>query len=474
MHSSHRSLLLRRGTLTTAALAVCASLVTPLRATLGDNTRSVTFTVAASNSSADSQAEADYLCTGTNDQTQIQAALNALPANGGRVVLLEGTYNISGTIRIEKDSTTLEGQGTGQRAGVTQTGIGTKLLAASGLTGSLLQVQTAANTRPVYGVILQHFTVDGGSPSVGSAVDGILYRSNGGKISQVHVHNMSGSGIRVQGYASWDTYDTHLTHVHSSNNADAGVLFDTGAADTHLISSVIFNNNDNVRLKAGSVQISSNHFYNATRYNVHFDNAGARTKLVGNKIEGAGDHGIYIVHNSSSPSDVQIVGNGFRNNGDSGVGVADHISTSGSSSMGRITIVANNFGADLTNRTRHAIKLDAQMTNANVQSNNIQSGHNLAPFINANGASGQFRNNVGFATESQGTATVASGATSIVVSHGLAVTPALKNIVVTPTNSLGSATKFWISSPTSSNFTINVDANPGATTATFVWTAAVQ
>ena len=169
---------------------------------LGNYTRSVTLTVAASNSSADSQAEADYLCTGTNDQTQIQAALNALPTNGGRVVLLERTYNISATIRIEKGSTALEGQGTGQRARVTQAGIGTKLLAASGLT-----------------------------VRIGTAVDGVLYFSNGG-------------------------------------------------TDTHLISSIIFNNNDNVRIKAGSIQITANHFYNATRYNVYFDNAGARTKLV--------------------------------------------------------------------------------------------------------------------------------------------------------------------------------------------------
>ena len=93
------------------ALLVFSILATPLRAMLGNYTRSVILTVAASNSSADLQAEADYLCTGTNDQTQIQAALNALPSNGGRVVLLEGTYNIFATIRIEKDSTTLEGQG---------------------------------------------------------------------------------------------------------------------------------------------------------------------------------------------------------------------------------------------------------------------------------------------------------------------------------------------------------------------------
>ena len=81
--------------------------------------------------------------------------------------------------------------------------------------------------------------------------------------------------------------------------------------------------------------------------------------------------------------------------------------------------------------------------------------------------------NRGFTTESSGTATVASGSTSIAVSHGLGVTPSAKDIQVTPTNDLGSAAKFWISSVGASTFTINVDIDPGASTATFSWSALI-
>jgi hypothetical protein len=73
-----------------------------------------------------------------------------------------------------------------------------------------------------------------------------------------------------------------------------------------------------------------------------------------------------------------------------------------------------------------------------------------------------------------GTATVANGATTAVVTHGLSVTPVLKDLSVTPTNNMGNATKFWISTPTSTQFTINVNTDPGATTATFVWTASIR
>ena len=37
----------------------------------------------------------DYICDGSNDQTIIQQAINDLPSTGGKIVLLEGTYNIS-------------------------------------------------------------------------------------------------------------------------------------------------------------------------------------------------------------------------------------------------------------------------------------------------------------------------------------------------------------------------------------------
>ena len=77
--------------------------------------------------------------------------------------------------------------------------------------------------------------------------------------------------------------------------------------------------------------------------------------------------------------------------------------------------------------------------------------------------------NRGFTTESSGTATVDDGDTFVDISHGLDTTPAIGDIKVTPTNDLGTAAKFWISDVGASTFRINVDADPGAVTATFSW-----
>lgn len=54
--------------------------------------RTTTIVVAASNSSAVAKEQADYFCDGVDDQVEIQAAINALPATGGTIVLTNGKF----------------------------------------------------------------------------------------------------------------------------------------------------------------------------------------------------------------------------------------------------------------------------------------------------------------------------------------------------------------------------------------------
>lgn len=68
-----------------------------------------TLVVAASNSTATGAASADYVCDGVADQTEINAAIAALTV-GGRIILLEGTYNLTATITLASNLT-IEGQG---------------------------------------------------------------------------------------------------------------------------------------------------------------------------------------------------------------------------------------------------------------------------------------------------------------------------------------------------------------------------
>lgn len=89
----------------------------------------------------------------------------------------------------------------------------------------------------------------------------------------------------------------------------------------------------------------------------------------------------------------------------------------------------------------------------------------------------KFINCQNYKTRNGGVATLANGTTSIAVTHGLGdqvgstkqnITP--NKVFITPVESLGTAAKFWVSGITSTQFTINVDADPGADV-DFAWEA---
>ncbi len=83
--------------------------------------RSVATVIVAAKDSLDTVCDAsgctneraDFTCDGISDQVEINQAINSLPPEGGAVYLLEGTYNLTGSIHINKDNVSLIGQGRG-------------------------------------------------------------------------------------------------------------------------------------------------------------------------------------------------------------------------------------------------------------------------------------------------------------------------------------------------------------------------
>lgn len=74
------------------------------------------------------------------------------------------------------------------------------------------------------------------------------------------------------------------------------------------------------------------------------------------------------------------------------------------------------------------------------------------------------------ATEASGTGTIASGAVQVLITHGLGVTPAQKDICITPfvaaTNDYG---RLYVDNVTSTQFRVSVTADPGASGLDFGW-----
>lgn len=139
-----------------------------------------TLVVAASNSL--DPARADYRCSGTDDQNTINEAIAALPTAGGRIVLLEGTYTLSGAV-VYNNATgyfTLQGQGHAS------------ILGGS---GQFTRLQIDAHA----GVQLYDFavTIDTGSPSA----TGIKITAAPGDLGNNLLHNVQvhGSGDNGSG-----------------------------------------------------------------------------------------------------------------------------------------------------------------------------------------------------------------------------------------------------------------------------------
>lgn len=69
--------------------------------------RAATIVIGTTNSSSPTKDphndNLDYICNGTNDHVKINEAITSLPASGGKIVLREGSYNISGVINCTKN-----------------------------------------------------------------------------------------------------------------------------------------------------------------------------------------------------------------------------------------------------------------------------------------------------------------------------------------------------------------------------------
>ncbi len=92
---------------------------------------------------------ADVVCDGFDDQVEIQQAVDALAGTGGRIVLREGTYHLSGSLFIHSN-VTLMGQGKG-----------TRLFMSDGASASTIVVDALGAGKPLEGVTIADLSIDG-------------------------------------------------------------------------------------------------------------------------------------------------------------------------------------------------------------------------------------------------------------------------------------------------------------------------
>jgi len=82
-----------------------------------------------------------------------------------------------------------------------------------------------------------------------------------------------------------------------------------------------------------------------------------------------------------------------------------------------------------------------------------------------------YAGNSGWNTSYEGTANVLSGNTTVVVAHNMDVTPDIILITRTQETTTNPVTSWWVHTVGAANFTIEVNADPGALNCTFAWRA---
>ncbi len=128
---------------TTASRKIAsASMVTAMSA------YAVTLTVGASNALDTDSTHYDYFCDGTADEVQINLAVAAIPAAGGRILLSEGLFTVAAAIVCAKSNVVIEGQGTG-----------TEITIANAADVDIIQLGDGAT--PFSGIVVRNLMIDG-------------------------------------------------------------------------------------------------------------------------------------------------------------------------------------------------------------------------------------------------------------------------------------------------------------------------
>ena len=266
-----------------------------------------TFIVAASDSLH--KERADYVCDGVDDHVEIQAAFDALPATGGEVLLLDGTYTIEVTITMDSYQTL---RGCGRNTIITTTTSTLNMITATGGSGT-----------EKAGILIADICIDGQAGSITNNDIGIMWEYvDYSKIVNCWIWNNEEHGIiletcdgnKIEGNWLYNNDENGIYLVTSCYNEISGNWVSTSYQDIYLANASNYNTiSGNICVLANDVGIF---VYNVSNYNT----------IVNNIVKG-NDYGIEIYtayHNT-------VTGNIAEGNAASGIYVygSDYITING-------------------------------------------------------------------------------------------------------------------------------------------------
>ena len=276
--------------------------------------------------------DCDYLCDGTADDVQINAAIQALPSGGGEVIILDGTYNLAASIKINKERVTLSGNGKStvlkrafaSNAGSTQAG--------------LIFVNSSYN-------IIRFLSLDGVRSSYANKnCDGIYLHSSSGNTAVIR-NTCSNS------YSSSIILDSSSKNTVTGNTCTSNTFYGIylhSASVNNIITENICSNNTHNGIEVAATNnnaVTGNICSNNNQNGIEVYNAGKNT-VTGNTCNNNSKDGILL---SSSSSKNTVTGNTCIDNSVNGINLA---SSTKNTITGNTCIRGNGTASDYTSSQR--------------------------------------------------------------------------------------------------------------------------
>jgi len=431
--------------------------------------RTATFVVAASDTSASSIAQADYVCDSIADEVEIQAAIDALPADGGLVLLSGGIFNLNVPVSLPVGNAT---------RGIVISGMGrsTRLQPMANMDGLFKPSNINENfegelcNMEWYGRV---GTVDA------SGYYGRVYRAY---FHHLFVYNFTYNGIQLLVGTGGTDCDSWITDCIFDNNgtngtATSGGIYVDGLSHLFVSRNWFAGNYNGYYSYNSSGLILTDNLFGTGQVGGTYAKfvGGGNTRIIGNTFNN--DVALTMLdidgEAASFIQDVIVSGNSFQTSASPNTNPL--IDLGGHGNTYRVNI-SNNFLYLVVGHTADSILKTGDDVRVGKFENNILVVDGTATNGIINGvihSSFKIHHNIGYITENSGTSSIDSGQTTKVVAHGLAAAPTIINIAFREqgTNDFG---RWWVDTIGATNFTLNISADPGASNLDFAWEAKVR
>ena len=440
---------------------------------------------------------------GIHDESVIQSAIDALPSEGGRVILGEGTFILNSLVFIQRDYVILEGQGWM-----------TILKVADYREESDYGAIKIVGEESAYikNIILRDFQIDGNRDNQDEAsylytphVVGAVY-TDFLLCDHLYVHHSMGDGIETGGNYHWfinnhvsncreheihlngidyawvmgnylhddDAAVLNLAHGGASHavikeniieNAGSGCGLIVLAHDSNRKTDILIEGNILMNAKSYAIDVGTdysqlriinNYFYSGSNYAIHIPSGSDGTIIHGNHIKTT-SRGISIgaercIVSNNLLEDVK--GYPFVLGGSRNLAIGNILENCGGYNgnepvriAGTYNIFEHNLIGPLHEGGTDTIYVSGDYSI--IRFNDLRNAYRKT--IVVSGTDVTVKDNKGYTTENWGTATILSGYSSVTVDHGLVAAPS--NIRLTGTHS--EVANCWVEDITDTQFTIH-------------------